>query len=70
MTAWYQRCCHRGKAIVQGLIGHTGIAPKAFFNAIGQKRRFALQKIGDPFRHWAAVKSVAEVQLVVCYPAP
>ena len=34
MTAWYQRCCHRGKAIVQGLIGHTEIAPKAFFNAI------------------------------------
>jgi hypothetical protein len=25
------------KAIVQGLIGHTGIEPKAFFNAIGQK---------------------------------
>jgi hypothetical protein len=36
---------------------------------MGQKLRFALQKMGVPFRHWTAVKSVAEVQLVVCYPA-
>jgi len=36
VTAWPQRRCYRVKAIVQGSIGHTGIEPKAFFNAIGQ----------------------------------
>ena len=35
MTAWPQRRCYRVKAIVQGSIGHTGIEPEAFFNAIG-----------------------------------
>jgi hypothetical protein len=38
MAASHHRRYHRVKAIVQSSIGHTGIEPKAFFNAIGQTR--------------------------------